>query len=145
MHTQKITPKAWIVFSHETDLPWLRILKSGFRHCFVILNDGHSWVSFDPLSGHSEISVHHLPPDFDLPGWLEGRGHKVVPASINYAHKRPAPPMLFTCVEAVKRVLGLHSIFILTPWQLYKRLERDNSKDIFNQKEIYHGKYSIPA
>ena len=35
---------------------------------------------------------------------------------------KPAPFMLFTCVEAVKRVLGIHRRGIVTPWQLYRHL-----------------------
>ncbi len=30
--------------------------------------------------------------------------------------------MPFTCVEAAKRVLGLHDRRVVTPWQLYRRL-----------------------
>jgi hypothetical protein len=113
--------KAWVVFSGQTDLPWLKVLKPGFRHCFVLLNDGKHWVSFDPLSNYTDISVHHVPGNFDLPGWLQNRGHKVAPANLKRTRK-PAPFMLFTCVEAVKRVLGLHKKFIITPWQLYRHL-----------------------
>jgi hypothetical protein len=142
--SQKITPKALVVFSHETDLPWLKILKPGFRHCFVILNDGQSWVSYDPLAHHTEIAVHDLPPSFDLPGWLEGRGHTVIKAEVNHDHKRPAPLMLFTCVEAVKRILGLYALFVLTPWQLFQALQRQQSQEHI-YKEIPHGKFSIPA
>jgi len=40
MHTTKT--KAWVVFSGEADLPWLKILKEGYRHCYVLLNDGTS-------------------------------------------------------------------------------------------------------
>lgn len=113
--------KAWVVFSGQTDLPWLRFLKPGFRHCFVLLNDGKHWVSFDPLSNYTDIAVQHVPAGFDLPGWLKNRGHKVASATLKRTPK-PAPFMLFTCVEAVKRVLGLREKFIFTPWQLYCHL-----------------------
>lgn len=116
--------KAWVVFSSQTDLPWLRILKPGFRHCSVLLHDGQRWFSLDPLSGHMEVEVHdHVSGDFDLPGWLKKQGHAVVSAPLLRHHKKPAPYMIFTCVEAVKRVLGLHKAFIITPWQLYRFLK----------------------
>jgi len=35
---------------------------------------------------------------------------------------KEAPWMPHTCVEAVKRVIGLHARFIITPWQLYRHL-----------------------
>lgn len=120
----KPTPsKAWVVFSGKTDLNWLKILKPGFRHCYVLLNDGQKWISYDPLSPHTEIIAHHhIPAEFDLPGWLECRGQRSVPAAMVWNRKKPAPFMLFTCVEAVKRLLGLHRFFIFTPWQLYRHL-----------------------
>jgi hypothetical protein len=113
---------AWVVFTGETDLPWLCFLKPGFRHCFVLMHDGKHWISVDPLANHTEVTVHHVPSDFNLPEWLAKRGQKVVRAQVCRTRMRVAPVGLFTCVEAVKRVLGLHDGLILTPWQLYRRL-----------------------
>ena len=119
----KTGQEIWVVFNGRTDLPWLRLLKPGFRHCYVMINDGERWVSVDPLSHYMEIVVHHhLPVDFDLPGWLEKRGLCVVKAEKQYGHTRPAPAMPFSCVEAVKRILGIHKRFLFTPWQLYRHL-----------------------
>jgi len=115
---------AWVVFSGQTDISWLRFLKPGFRHCYVLLNDGERWTSIDPLSHVTEVSVHHhVPADFDLPGWLESRGNRVVKAPMRRDITKAAPFMLFTCVEAVKRVIGVHSRGIVTPWQLYRHLK----------------------
>ena len=117
--------KAWVVFSGQADRPWLKLLRPGFRHCFVILNDGHHWLSFDPMLNHIDLQVHgHVPATFDLPGWLRGRGLLVVESPVDHSRRRPLPLALFTCVEAVKRVLGLHRFFILTPWQLYRHLQK---------------------
>lgn len=130
MNTQNKIPeiddsvqKAWVVFSGQTDLPWLKLLKPGFRHCYVILNDGAHWVTMDPLSNYMDIVVHKIPQDFDLPLWMKTRGHVILPARITHKTKQ-APWMIFTCVEAVKRVIGLHSRRILTPWQLYRHLNK---------------------
>ncbi len=115
-------PKAFVVFTGKTDMPWLKLLKPGFRHCYVLLNDGKNWLSLDPLSNYMDVSIHHsVPPDFDLPRWMQARGHAVMPAKL-CREKKEAPWMIFTCVEAVKRVLGIHRRFILTPWQLYQYL-----------------------
>lgn len=120
----KAPQRAWVVFTGQTDFFLLRMLKKGYRHCFVILHDGERWLSLDPLSSHTEVFVHGVPAQFDMAAWLRGRGHKVVPANIRETHK-PAPFMLFTCVEAVKRVLGVHKRTVITPWQLYRYLSRD--------------------
>lgn len=116
-------PRAWVVFSGQTDLPWLRWLRPGFRHCFIVMHDGTHWMTVDPMLHRMEILVHRdLPRDFDLPRWLEKRGQTVIAAAIDVTRRRPAPWRPFTCVEAVKRILGLHARFVLTPWQLYSHL-----------------------
>ena len=138
--------KAWVIFSGQTDIFWLRLFKPGFRHCFVLMNDGQCWISYDPMSHYTDITVHHMPCFFDMPGWLEGRGHIVVEAKINKAHKRPAPCGIFSCVEAVKRVLGIHSTLVITPWQLFRYLDKqNNAQPVTATKEIPHGKSCITA
>ncbi len=114
--------KAWVVFSGQTELSYLKLLKNGFRHCFIILKKGDHWISLDPLAHKTEIELHYLPQNFDLPSWLKKRGNVVVETKLKAAPLKALPVSLFTCVEAVKRVLGLHSWKVLTPWQLYKHL-----------------------
>ena len=123
---ESITQKAWVVFSGQADLPWLRMLRRGFRHCFVIIHDGSTWLSVDPMLHRMEVYAHHhLPKDFDLPCWLENRGQRVIPVDRGATPVRPAPWGFFTCVEAVKRVLGIHARFVVTPWQLYRYLNKN--------------------
>ena len=119
--------RAFVVFSGQADWPWLRLLKPGYRHCFVLFQDGGRWISVDPLLNHMEVQAHEVTAGFDLAAWLRGRGHRVVETEIFRDRMKPAPFMLFTCVEAVKRVLGLHAAFVLTPWQLFRHLERQSS------------------
>lgn len=116
-------PAAFVVFSGQTEIRWLKtFLKPGFRHCFLIFREGSGWVSFDPLAHRTEIRFHDLPEGFDLAGWLAGQDLIAVPATFAEPPARPAPLMPFTCVEAVKRALGIHSRRILTPWRLYRYL-----------------------
>jgi hypothetical protein len=114
--------KAFVVFTGQSDWPWLRWLKPGYKHCFVLIHDGERWLSMDPMLNHTEIQIHNVPDDFDMAAWLRERGHHVIRANMRRDHVRPAPFMIFTCVEAVKRVLGLHDRRIITPWQLYRAL-----------------------
>lgn len=114
--------KAWVVFTNQTDLKFVRILKRGFRHCFILLHDGNNWISVDPMANYMEVSVHNVPADFDFADWLTQRGHQIIEAKIARDITTCAPVMLFTCVEACKRVLGIHKLFIFTPWQLYQHL-----------------------
>lgn len=127
--TERTYPlKSWVVFSGHADMAWLKILKPGFRHCSVLLNDGARWIIYDPLSNYTDITVHHLPADFNLPRWMEERGHTVVPVQ-RLRPPKPAPFAFFSCVSAVKRVLGLHQRFIFTPWQLYCHLTNNQHQD----------------
>lgn len=128
-----VQQQAWVIFSNQTDLPWLKCLKPGFRHCSVLLNDGTQWITVDPLSNYMQVMVHHVPVTFDLPLWLRDRGHKVVPTIIDRT-KKEAPWMIFTCVEAVKRLLGLKKRFIITPWQLYRHLTHHSQSQTFSYK-----------
>ncbi len=117
-------PRAWVVFCDNTDLPWLRLLRPGFRHCFAVLNDGSRWIAVDPLAQMLEVSVPPVTADFDLPGWFAASGHTVVATTIPSGLRTPAPWGPFTCVETCKRLIGLHDFFVVTPWQLYRRLTR---------------------
>ena len=118
---------AWVVFSGQADCRWLRILKPGFRHCMVLLHDGKRWLSVDPMLNHMELQVHEtVPEDFDFPRWLQTQGQLVVRASVDHSKKIPAPLMFMSCVEVVKRVLGIHSRRIITPWQLYRYLKEQS-------------------
>ena len=115
--------RAWVVFTGKTELKRLRWLKRGFRHCYLLFHDGRGWYSFDPLAHCTEFAVHsQLEAGFDLPLWLARRGLTVVPAAIETPPPRPAPLMPFTCVEAVKRLLGIRDRRVFTPWRLYRYL-----------------------
>ena len=131
----------WVVFSGETEIRWLRLcLKPGFRHCYVLINDGGGWITYDPLAHKTEIAVHrNTKSGFDLPGWLKGRGLHVVQVNLNEPPKKRLQPAVYTCVEAVKRVIGLRNWFILTPYQLYKSLIKQQLK------ERQHGIHDITA
>lgn len=141
------TPQqAWIVFTNQADLPWLGMLREGFRHCFVLIHDGEHWISVDPMANYMEVVVHNVPAHFDLCAWLQERGHHVIEAELTQSIKRSAPIMLFTCVEACKRILGIHKRSILTPWQLYRHLEAQRQEQAHLQHtEIHKGEYAWEA
>lgn len=117
-------PLALVAFSGNTDIRWLRLLRPGFRHVFVALNDGAHWITVDPLSHRTEVAVQPVGADFDLAGHYRRQGLRVIEFSPPPVLPRPAPVALCTCVEAAKRVLGIHHPFVLTPWQLYRHINR---------------------
>lgn len=136
------TYRAWCVFTDDGEwkktMPFLRLLREGYRHCFVVAHDGTDWITMDSMAGFTEITVHrHLDKDYDLPGWLaECPGSVVIAARMQRLYK-PAPPGFFTCVEACKRFLGIHHAFIVTPYQLYRYLKEDN----FEKQEVRENRF----
>ena len=115
--------KAWVIFSPQADMKYLKILKRGYRHCAILLNDGKHWITVDPLSNYTDINVHDVPLEFNLPLWMRDQGYTITTAPIQRTNT-PAPWGIFSCVESVKRVLGIHKRRIITPWQLYKYLQK---------------------
>lgn len=116
-------PRALVGFGGRADLPWQRLLAPGFRHCFLLREAGGHWVLLDPLSHLTGLSV--LPgPEARLARHLERAGFRVVATTVR-TPRRPAPPAPMTCVETVKRGLGLHDARIVTPRQLWRALVRD--------------------
>ena len=108
-----------MVFTGSSDLKRLRWLRRGFRHCFVAVSTASGWVIYDPLSQQTDLGIVHGFSADELAGWYLNSGMRVIETRVRAAPCRPAPLRPYTCVEAVKRVLGLHAPWVVTPWQLY--------------------------
>lgn len=117
--------QAVVVFSGVTDLPWLRLLRPGFRHCFVVLQRGGAWVVVDPLAHCTRLDLApaSLAAEAEAIAAVYRRlGLTAVTVEEREAPRRLAPVRPYTCVEAVKRLIGWHAPLVLTPWQLYRAL-----------------------
>jgi hypothetical protein len=121
-------PTAWalVAFTGRTDLRVLRPLKPGFRHCFLVLPDRAQWLLYDPMAHATALQGLPLAPDTNVFDVLIAEGFLVVPARMHRAPCRPAPVAPFTCVEAVKRALGIHARRVVTPWDLFRHLTRSD-------------------
>lgn len=117
--------RALVVFSGATELRWLGLLKRGFRHCFVALDNGERWITVDALSHRTEVVVHALPPGFDLAAYYRSKGLMVVEAAPRPIPRRAAPWELHSCVGSIKRLLGIRARRVVTPWQLYRYLRAE--------------------
>lgn len=124
--------KILVVFSDNTDLWWLKWLKRGFRHCFVVMRLGGQWVAIDPMAHHLQITVPQLPTDFDLKNWFCDQGLRVIESRPAPALMRCYPPIFLSCVELVKRILGLRKPLIVTPAQLYRYLNKYNRRPLWD-------------
>lgn len=116
--------RALVVFHGQPDHPLAFLLRPGFRHCFVCVLAGPEpgyWVSIDPTTGPIAVAV-ECGPAYDLRAYYEELGCTVVET-----HTCLTPPRwpfaLANCTGAVKAVLGLRAPFVITPYQLYRRLK----------------------
>ncbi len=121
---------AVVVFAGGTTLHWLRLLQPGFRHCFVAVALGGGWVILDPLSHRTSLAIVEGYSADDLASWYESHGLKTVKTTVREAPARMAPFAPATCVEAVKRVLGIHAWPVITPRQLYDYLLDNKIKNL---------------
>lgn len=121
--------RAAVVFSDHTEMWWLRALKPGFRHCFVALAGERGWVVIDPLAHYTEVAPLDVPAECDLAAWYRSAGLIAIDTIPRLPPRTLAPVRLHSCVETVKRVLGLHAPLVMTPWQLYRYLlEQENNR-----------------
>ena len=111
----------WVVFSPFTNFKILKFLHLGFKHCFVILENCGNFFIVDPLAFKIEVSSFYLGKDNLFP-YLQKMGMTVVKTNIKGDFKTNWHFSIFTCVEVVKRILGISKISIITPYQLYKYL-----------------------
>lgn len=128
--------RALVVFTGATDIPLLRLLKPGFRHCFAALPDGDGWILYEPLSNRTEISTARDIDADRLADAYRRRGCAVVAWRIGPPRARAIFPGPFTCVAAVKRVLRIYAPFGVTPYRLYRHLAaRQANACCFTDKE----------
>jgi hypothetical protein len=119
---------ALVVFVDRTECAWLRWLKHGFRHCFVVIRDEPCWLICDALKDRIELNSLHLPRSFNLAGFYADQGHRVLVGKT--AHDQPRDWLTLaplTCVSVAKRLLGIRATWVLTPWDLFAHLSSDES------------------
>jgi hypothetical protein len=127
--------RALVLFGGEPQLAWLRALKPGFRHCAAVLQCGAVWVIYNPMSNATEVATLPACGEGTLAARLGAAGYRVVATDVAAPWPVPLPWRPFTCVEAVKRAIGLRAPAVLTPWQLYRRLTAENGETARTKEE----------
>jgi hypothetical protein len=129
------------LFTGKTDIAWLHILRPGFRHCLVLLPAEGGWIGLDPRSNRTDVFA--LPPykPGELAAWLRSEGYRVLTAELpSQDPSGGAPIAISSCVESVKRCLGINRRRIFTPWHLYvyllKEKKRKNGKEAFMARKV---------
>ena len=100
-----------VVIYRQSNDHWVsRFLHPDIRHCFLCVASRGQWIIIDyTLDGLMVDIVQALP-----------KGVYYQEVSIDKLNLLPVFP---TCVGMVKHILGIKNPFILTPWQLLKRIE----------------------
>ncbi|MCA3263000.1 MAG: hypothetical protein ING44_13740 [Telmatospirillum sp.] len=124
--------RAIVVFRDATEIRWLRFLKRGFRHCAVLVEVECGWILCDALSHRTLLKCIFDASSREIVERLGAAGLHAIEVRVQMPRARIAPILPFTCVEVVKRVLGIHAWGIFTPWQLYRHLIRDQKFIIDN-------------
>jgi hypothetical protein len=128
--------RALVVFSGRVDLWWLGLLRPGFRHCFVLVELGDSWVCVNPLAHRTSVEIWRMAAATDLLAWLRAqKGVTVVETFVRHPPRKAYPIGIYSCVEAVKRILGLHGRWVLTPGQLFDHLTECGKKSFTSAHE----------
>ena len=118
--------QAWVIFSGSADMPWQRLLRRGFRHCFAALRDADGWSVLDPLQGRLVVARLEVEAGFDLPGFYRRAGLLPVgPLTPGPARASLWPRLLpMNCVGLCRAVLGSAAPFAMTPHGLYRALQK---------------------
>lgn len=117
-------PRVIVVFEDRTAAPSLKWLRSGFRHCFCLVRRPAGWIVCDPLKSVTRLEVVSCYEERELVAHYRAMNMKALVGSCFSV--QPKFPVLrpLTCVEIVKRVIGLHAPTVWTPHQLYRALRR---------------------
>jgi hypothetical protein len=125
----------YIVYENNISLWWLKFLKKGFRHCYILVNykDENIWIKLDPLSNIILLDMKRYVRNFDYINYLSTNSDiHLQKVKVGNILNKPMNLSIFSCVSFVKRFLGIRSNAILTPYQLYKFIF--NCKNIFLDK-----------
>lgn len=118
--------RAIVVFEHRAAGGPLRWLTPGFRHCFCLLDVAHTgWLLCDPLKGSLRLDMLPAVEIGVLARHYLGTGrHIAVGRTRTVTVEQPGWPTVLTCVELVKRAIGLRAAKIFTPRSLFLELGR---------------------
>lgn len=112
----------WIVFSNDTDIPILKIFRRGFRHCFMIMQQNDRWILIDPRANKTDVQLLPHPKSFNFPRYYLEQGKTVLKIPTIKTPHKILSPFPVSCVETLKRLIGLHAWWVMTPYQFYKHL-----------------------
>lgn len=127
--------KALVVWHGHGNHPLDKLLKNGFKHCFVVVQAGDYWIQIDGRAGRPVVELLCY-SSYDLETFYrEQEGYTVV--ATEQSSQAPIWPFLTAnCVGLVKGILCIGRPFLLTPWQLYRYLTRPDRSALLPGKSL---------
>lgn len=116
--------RALVCYSGQAPIRWLVWLKPGFRHCFVVVETKSGWISIDGLCHRIDLRPLSLAPAQSPARAYRALGFIVQETTLCPTPRRVPFPMPMTCVEVAKRVLGIHAPWMVTPFALFRFIEK---------------------
>lgn len=95
----------------ERPVWWMRWLKKGFSHCFILIPHNGLWVKYEHGHGVTRIDIVDNVTDIV---------ERCTIVKYEFSGKRSGL-MILSCVGFVKAVAGISGLS-LTPYQLYRRI-----------------------
>ena len=112
-------------FGGTPTLWWMHFLKKGFYHCIVALGRQNEWLIIDPLLHFTDaIMIRNI----DIKRFFKKHGYRFVEVSLNEPNYKRLRVMPYTCVETVKRFIGVEKALIFTPYGLFCYLNKKIGK-----------------
>ena len=105
-----------IAFSNKTSKILPRILCRRFRHCAPIVRDGKRLVMYQFANLRNITKLELRNRDIAV---LRAHGWQFIYIPTDVSHDFN-PNRAYSCVDLSKRAIGIHNIFIQTPYALYK-------------------------
>ncbi len=118
-----------VFFGKARGIPWwarLFRIRKDFIHCGIIVRTRISWISVNPMAHITQVDwADRFETDaFTICERLVYE--RMWSAAVAMFIRTPAEdfrlPLPYTCVEAVKRILGIKFGFVFTPYQLFRYL-----------------------
>ena len=114
---------AIVGFGGQPTLWWMCFLKKGFYHCLVALQCNDQYLLVDPLIHCTDIVwISHG----DMHLYLHKHGYRTLDVKIKEPKNKCLRISPFTCVETVKRILGIQKRSVFTPFKLFCYLNKKN-------------------
>lgn len=111
----------WFVFRDGEDPLLSRMLRSGFRHAFVITKMNNITLAIDPLKGAAEITLMETPTE-NILVYCRNRNWRVVHIMVRATPEKFVLKLpIISCAMYLAYTVGLR-FYGVTPWQLYKKL-----------------------